>query len=131
MTLPRATILPYILCVTRLPSRRHASNIAMNSVASSIDSAAYRAAKKQAVLAKFPDQLPVKEFLTRAGLLGCGVYVPGTPREPSAPVILDVRSPCEYKKGHIPRVLPSLLFPLSPSPPRDGQWHRWLPPPHD
>jgi hypothetical protein len=107
----RASLVPYILCATRLPSRRHASGVATGSVASFIDSAGYRAAKKQAVASKFPDQLPVEEYLARAGLLGRGVYVPGTPREPSAPVILDVRSPCEYSKGHIPGALLPLASP--------------------
>ena len=104
MALHRAGLVPCLLCVTRMSTRRF-SGIAMSSaVTQAIDSTKFAEAKQLAISARFPHQLPLNEYLMHAGLLGQSVYVPGTPRDPSLPVIVDVRSPCEYAKGHIPGV---------------------------
>jgi len=93
-----------------MPLRRHVASLAMSGVTSTIDAPAFEKAKELAIAGKFPHQLPVDEYLTRSGLLGRGVYVPGTPRDASSPVVLDVRSPCEYAKGHIPGAINMPLF---------------------
>jgi len=110
MALHRAGLVPCLLCVTRMSTRRF-SGIAMSSaVTQAIDSTKFAEAKQLAISARFPHQLPLNEYLMHAGLLGQSVYVPGTPRDPSLPVIVDVRSPCEYAKGHIPGAMNVPLF---------------------
>ena len=64
---------------------------------------AFERAKKRAVSEKYTETLPLETFLQRGGLLSGG---PST----AAPPILDVRSPCEYVKGHIPGAINVPLF---------------------
>ena len=74
-----------------------------------VDAAAYGRAKRRAVSESWTQKLEVDDFLTRADFLARA----GLANEPSArppPIVLDVRAPCEYEKGHIPGALSFPLF---------------------
>uniref|UniRef100_A0A7S4FBN7 Rhodanese domain-containing protein n=1 Tax=Chrysotila carterae TaxID=13221 RepID=A0A7S4FBN7_CHRCT len=83
--------------------RAHVLASGVQSCVDVIDENAVEQAKKQAVESSFPHRLEVDEFLSRAGI---GRHKKDTP--PS--IILDVRSPCEYEKGHIPGAISFPLF---------------------
>jgi len=59
----------------------------------------------------YPHQLELPHFLSACGLSGDGVaFVPGAPAPEEAPLVLDVRSPCEFAKGHLPGAVNMPLF---------------------
>jgi tRNA 2-selenouridine synthase len=64
--------------------------------------ALFERAKRRAVKESYPDKLPLAEFLQRGGLLQDTLSAP--------PPIVDVRSPCEFAKGHIPGATNLPLF---------------------
>jgi len=80
-----------------------------------IDSAAYAAAKQSAVHGTgFPQVIELPEFLQRTGLFEAPPSTlapsPVPPRPPGSALVLDVRSPCEFAKGHIPGAVNLSLF---------------------
>jgi len=88
---------------------------ASSRVARLVDASAYARAKRQATSESWPHKLEVDAFLSRAGLMGgddasCST-VPGVGSDsPQPPVVLDVRAPCEYEKGHLPGAVSFPLF---------------------
>ena len=80
----------------------------LSSPASLLSRAAFDAAKAAAVeQRRWHQSLPVEPFLKRGGLLDAGA-VNGA--EGRAPVILDVRAPCEFARGRIPGAINVPLF---------------------
>lgn len=76
-------------------------------VAERIGLAGFEEAKRVAVAQKWPNTLPIDEFLARAGRLS--VPTEGEEAKRTA-VLLDVRAPCEYARGHIPGAISLPLF---------------------
>ena len=74
-----------------------------------VDAAAYGRAKRRAVSESWSHKLEVEDFLTRADFLA-RARVANEPPARSPPMVLDVRAPCEYEKGHIPGALSFPLF---------------------
>ena len=79
-----------------------------------VDAAAYGRAIRRAVSESWTQKLEVDTFLTRAdflaraGLANANEPPANEPRPP--PIVLDVRAPCEYEKGHIPGAISFPLF---------------------
>ena len=78
-----------------------------------VDAAAYGRAIRRAVSESWTQKLEVDTFLTRADFLArAGLANDNEPfaetRPP--PIVLDVRAPCEYEKGHIPGAISFPLF---------------------
>jgi len=67
----------------------------------------FEVAKRAAVDQRWEHSLPVETYLEAAGLLNR--QGSGSESSPS-PVLLDVRAPCEYAKGHIPGAISLPLF---------------------
>ena len=74
-----------------------------------VDAAAYGRAKRRAVSESWSHKLEVEDFLTRADFLARARVANEPPARPP-PMVLDVRAPCEYEKGHIPGALSFPLF---------------------
>ena len=74
-----------------------------------VDAAAYGRAKRRAVSESWSHKLEVEDFLTRADFLARARVASDPPARPP-PMVLDVRAPCEYEKGHIPGALSFPLF---------------------
>jgi tRNA 2-selenouridine synthase len=85
-------------------SQQVAGLCTQHPIARAIDTAAYECAKRQAVADPYQSKLEVDPFLTRAQLVGSAEN--GLP----PPVVLDVRAPCEFHKGHIPGAINVPLF---------------------
>lgn len=67
-----------------------------------IGSAGFEAAKLAAIEEEWTQKLKVETFLEAAGVVGS--------RSGKAPLLLDVRAPCEFLKGHIPGAISLPLF---------------------
>ena len=74
-----------------------------------VDAAAYGRAKRRAVSESWSHKLEVEDFLSRADFLARARVANEAPARPP-PIVLDVRAPCEYDKGHIPGALSFPLF---------------------
>mmetsp|Transcript_37082 Transcript_37082/g.116587 ORF Transcript_37082/g.116587 Transcript_37082/m.116587 type:complete len:433 (+) Transcript_37082:85-1383(+) len=85
---------------------------ALGSLSAAISDAAFSHAVERAVQERgYPHQLELPHFLSACGLSGDGVaFVPGAPAPEEAPLVLDVRSPCEFAKGHLPGAVNMPLF---------------------
>ena len=62
----------------------------------------FEATKRTAIELQWEGALPVEAFLEEVGVL--------SGRRDHAPLLLDVRAPCEYAKGHIPGAISLPLF---------------------
>ena len=84
-----------------------------------VDAAAYGRAIRRAVSESWTQKLEVDTFLTRADFLAraglANANELSATNDPSGearppPIVLDVRAPCEYEKGHIPGAISFPLF---------------------
>lgn len=85
------------------------------NVAELVGEAGFAAAKASAIEGSYPRRLELSEVLARMRLVG-GEESAGTsrhsttPTSSTTPLLLDVRSPCEYAQGHVPGALNFPLF---------------------
>lgn len=91
-----------ILCLPTCAS----IHISPANIADRIGNTGLKWAMEQALSQEWPHRLPVDNFLSCAHLLNDKVSIDGARK----PVLLDVRSPCEYSKGHIPGAISLPLF---------------------
>ncbi|KAL1522274.1 hypothetical protein AB1Y20_017268 [Prymnesium parvum] len=108
-----------LLVLTRAPGLRAATlSMPSCSVGGRIGVAGLERAMQLAISREWTHKLPVDEFLAASGVLQppCARQPPaalqgGTPLGSTRrALLLDVRSPCEYAKGHIPGAVSLPLF---------------------